>query len=216
MSISLITHQDDKGGLLYNYITYLWRKILKVVSFTLMDVSTLTIKNNKKLSIFVLLLLGTHIWCTELQSRGRIYHSSRENLAHKSAECLRAAGFRTILECPGLIRVSSRVPARPHGCTRGICLVGPARRLAPVGGQGRPVRPRPSAKNHSAQMPCDEAEKPLLYCILLYFFPCFLWETSAFPWFSLSCNFWSVPTPMRNWTAFTLWTFYWVGSLLIS
>lgn len=91
MSISLITHQDDKGGLPYNYITYLWRKILKVVSFTLMDVSTLTIKNNKKLSIFVLLLLKTHIWCTELQFLGHIYLSSGENLAHKSAESLRAA-----------------------------------------------------------------------------------------------------------------------------
>lgn len=38
MSINLIPHQNDKGGLLYNYITYSQRKILKVVSFTVMDV----------------------------------------------------------------------------------------------------------------------------------------------------------------------------------
>lgn len=167
MSISLITHQDDKGGLLYNYITYLWRKILKVVSFTLMDVSTLTIKNNKKLSIFVLLLLRTHIWCTELQSRGRIYHSSRENLAHKWAESLRAARLRQ----PSIVSWVNPCTAesRPRVATQDHLRGGPCGASGPGGGQRRSARPSPSARNYSAQMPGDEAEKPLLYFIFSFF-----------------------------------------------
>lgn len=202
MSISLITHQDDKGGLLYNHITYLWRKFLKMVSLTLMDVSTLTIKNNKKLSIFVLLLLWTHIWCTELQSWGRIHHSSGENLAHKSAERLWAA---QLLQHPGVSGVNPCATESwpgpwPH---LGLWLVGLARRLAPAGG---------ATLLNKAQSLRQELFGPnarwwgwktsALFYFLFYFLFLCLWETSAFCLLLCLVIFRSYPPP---WDTGLLW-----------
>lgn len=59
-------------------------------------------KNNKKLSIFVLLLLRMHVWCTVFQFRGHIYHTSLKNCTQINWNPFGWHNFCNIFESRGI------------------------------------------------------------------------------------------------------------------